>query len=486
MPVEEVAGTISELMAEGKILHWGLSEAGEGEIRRAHAVCPLTAIQNRFSMMARWHEALFPVLEELGIGYVAFSPMANGLLTCAYGRSAAEGFDAATDYRASMPQFKQEAYEKNDALFEFLHRIAAEHGVTTGQISLAWMLGKRPWIIPIPGTSRPERMRENLAAAASGEENGRELLRSPAGRVPRSFSPSARLVGVTRREEPSGAHMEFEQLRQLDAIARTGTISAAASALHTSQPSVSRSMRALERELGCELFERTRNHVELNEAGRLALRHARAILAEERRMRDAFSELTRTGRTILISSVAPAPVWRLTERVTECLPGTILTSELVDDEREVERRLFDRSADLAVTRRPMGLPNVSCTPLMVENLFVYAPADDELAGRTSVSFAELDGRTFIMNSEVGFWGDIVRGAMPNARFIEQRDATVLSQMIRSSDLLGFVTDVAEWRDGDERRVRIPIQDADAHATFYVVALLDAPRAVLDIVEELRR
>lgn len=97
----------------------------DGEIRRAHAVCPLTAIQNRYSMMARWHEALFPVLEELGIGYVASSPMANGLLTCAYGRSAAEGFDAATDYRASMPQFTREAYEKNDALFEFLHRIAA-------------------------------------------------------------------------------------------------------------------------------------------------------------------------------------------------------------------------------------------------------------------------------------------------------------------------------------------------------------------------
>ena len=95
--------------------------------------------------------------------------------------------------------------------------------------------------------------------------------------------------------------MEFEQLRQLDAIARTGTISAAAAALHTSQPSVSRSMRALEHELGCELFERTRNHVELNEAGRLALRHARAILAEERRMRDAFAELTLTNRTLAIA-----------------------------------------------------------------------------------------------------------------------------------------------------------------------------------------
>lgn len=202
-------------------------------------------------------------------------------------------------------------------------------------------------------------------------------------------------------------------------------------------------------------------------------------------MRDAFDELTRTSRTIAIASVAPAPVWRLTERVTERLPGTILTSELVDDEREVERRLFDRSADLAITRRPMGLPNVVCVPLMVENLFVYAPADDELAGRTSVSFAELDGRTFLMNAEVGFWGDIVRDAMPSARFIEQRDATVLAQMIRSSDLLGFVTDVTGGQHGDERRVRVPIRDADAHATFYVVAMTDAPQAVARIVDLVR-
>lgn len=279
--------------------------------------------------------------------------------------------------------------------------------------------------------------------------------------------------------------MEFVQLRQLDAIARAGTISAAADELHTSQPSVSRSMRALERELGCELFERTRNHVELNEAGQLALRHARAILAEERRMRDAFDELTRRSRTIAIASVAPAPVWRLTERVTERFPGTILTSELLDDEQEVERRLFDRSADLAITRRPMGLPNVTCAPLMVENLSVFVPKGDELAGRTSVRFSELDGRTFLMNAEVGFWGDVVRAAMPSARFIEQTDSLVLSQLIRSSDLLGFITDVTGPRHADERRVRVPIQDADAHATFYVVALLDAPDAVAQIVDLVR-
>ncbi len=278
--------------------------------------------------------------------------------------------------------------------------------------------------------------------------------------------------------------MELEQLRQLDAIARTGTFSAAADELHTSQPSISRSMRALERELGCELFSRSRNRAELNDAGRRALDHARAILAEERRMRDAFAELTRTNRTLAIASVAPAPVWRLTGRV-ERFPGTILTSEVVDDEREVERRLFDRSADLAITRRPIGLPNVICRPIMVENLFIYAPEDDPVARKSSVKMSELDGRTFLMNADVGFWGDMVRRALPRARFIEQSDSTVLAQLIRTSDLLGFVTDVSEFNHPDAGRVRVPIQDADAHATFYVAAMADAPQAVADIVEMLR-
>lgn len=280
--------------------------------------------------------------------------------------------------------------------------------------------------------------------------------------------------------------MEFEQLRQLDAIARTGTFSAAAAELHTSQPSVSRSIRALERELGCELFDRTRNHVALNEAGRLAVEHARAILAEERRMRDAFDELTRTNRTISVVSVAPAPVWRLTARVTERFPGTILTTENIDSEQEVERRLFDRSADLVITRRPVGLPNVTCAPFMVENLFVYAPNGSPVARQPSVRLADLDGQAFLMNADVGFWGDVVRDALPNSRIIVQRDATVLAQLIRTTDVLGFVTDVAVPGRTDEGRVRVPIQDADAHATFYAVAMVDAPQPVRDILDAVRQ
>lgn len=160
---EEVAGVMAELIREGKITHWGISETDENYLRRAHAVCPVTAVENRYSMMTRAHESLFPVLEELGVGFVAFSPMANGFLTARYGKGS--HFDARYDYRAAMPQFTDEAAEKNRALIEMLERTAAEKNATPAQISLAWMLCKKPWIVPIPGTRSETRMEENARAA---------------------------------------------------------------------------------------------------------------------------------------------------------------------------------------------------------------------------------------------------------------------------------------------------------------------------------
>ncbi len=159
---EEVAGTMKELIKEGKILHWGISEANEDYLRRADAVCKVTAIQNRYSMMARWHENLFPVCEELNIGYVAFSPMANGILSDAFAKGSrfAEG-----DFRNFMPQYSDEAYEANRELLAMLRNIAEEKNATPAQVSLAWMLCKKPWIVPIPGTRKKERMIENARSS---------------------------------------------------------------------------------------------------------------------------------------------------------------------------------------------------------------------------------------------------------------------------------------------------------------------------------
>lgn len=160
---ETVAEVMADLIHEGKILHWGISEATEGYLRRAHRVCPVTAIQNRFSMMARWHESLQPVCEELGIGFVAYSPLANGLLTNCY--AADTKFDPATDFRASMPQYRPESFEKNRTLFSLLEQLADEHHATASQVSLAWMMNKRPPIVPIPGTRHLCRLKENIGAA---------------------------------------------------------------------------------------------------------------------------------------------------------------------------------------------------------------------------------------------------------------------------------------------------------------------------------
>lgn len=159
---EVVASVMADLIKEGKILHWGLSEASEDYLRRAHKVCPVAAIQNRLSMMARWHEAWFPTLEELGIGFVAFSPLANGLLTRNY--TSESQFDSKTDYRAVMPQYHKESFEKNKQLFALIDGLAEEHHATPAQISLAWMMCKKPWIVPIPGTRCLCRLKENFGA----------------------------------------------------------------------------------------------------------------------------------------------------------------------------------------------------------------------------------------------------------------------------------------------------------------------------------
>ena len=150
-------------MKAGKIRYWGISEADEDTIRRAHAICPLTAIQNRYSMMYRDYETLFPVLEELNISLVAFSPLANGLLSDAYNKDVK--FTDKDDFRTRMPQFTPEAYDANQELMEMIRTISKEKNCTPAQLSLAWMINKKPYIIPIPGTRKSNRLKENLESA---------------------------------------------------------------------------------------------------------------------------------------------------------------------------------------------------------------------------------------------------------------------------------------------------------------------------------
>ncbi len=163
VPMEDVAGTVRDLIAEGKVAHFGLSEAGEDSIRRAHAVQPVTALQSEYSLWWREPEArILPTLEELGIGFVPFSPLGKGYLTGAIPAGTTFGSD---DFRSVVPRFAPAALEANQALVDLLGRIAGERGLTPAQIAIAWLLAQKPWIVPIPGTTKLHRLEENLGAA---------------------------------------------------------------------------------------------------------------------------------------------------------------------------------------------------------------------------------------------------------------------------------------------------------------------------------
>lgn len=163
IPIEMVAETVSELMREGKVLHWGLSEASASTIRRAHAICPLAAVQSEYSMFYREQEKeVFPVLEELGIGFVPYAPLGRGILAGTINQN--DVFDS-SDYRSSLPRYSKENLFRNMKMTDFVRNLARDKGVTPAQAALGWILAQKEWIVPIPGTKRTDRLRENIGSS---------------------------------------------------------------------------------------------------------------------------------------------------------------------------------------------------------------------------------------------------------------------------------------------------------------------------------
>ncbi|MDH4092471.1 MAG: aldo/keto reductase [Cyclobacteriaceae bacterium] len=163
VPIEDVAGSVEDLITEGKVKHFGLSEAGVKTIRRAHAILPVTAVQSEYSLWwRRPEEELLPTLEELGIGFVPFSPLGKGFLTGSFNKDSRFG---SSDFRSIVPRFTAEALEANQVLVDLVKKAAAQKNATPAQIALAWLLAQKPWIVPIPGTTKLYRLEENIGAA---------------------------------------------------------------------------------------------------------------------------------------------------------------------------------------------------------------------------------------------------------------------------------------------------------------------------------
>jgi aryl-alcohol dehydrogenase-like predicted oxidoreductase len=194
VPIEDVAGAVKDLIRQGKVRHFGLSEAGAQTIRRAHAVQPVAALQSEYSLWWREPEAeILPTLEELGIGFVPFSPLGKGFLTGAI--SADTTFDK-TDFRNVVPRFSPQARQANQGLVDLLGKIAAGKKATSAQIAIAWLLARKPWIVPIPGTTKLHRLEENVGAA------GVALTASDLGEIERAFS------GIAVQGDRYPAHLQ--------------------------------------------------------------------------------------------------------------------------------------------------------------------------------------------------------------------------------------------------------------------------------------
>lgn len=252
-----------------------------------------------------------------------------------------------------------------------------------------------------------------------------------------------------------------------------------------SQPALSRSVRRLEEELGCNLLRRTANRSALTEAGRIAADYADDLLRTYRRMRDELSSLETRRRTLRIGTCAPAPLWRVTQLVVETTPGTIVASESLDAQH-LERALMEGTLDAAIMLRPLALPGFISQPIMTESLSVLLPRTHPLASKQTLRFCDIDGETFLIYTNIGFWRSIVERELPHATFLWQEDRSMFEILLSTSDALAFSTEAAtpytSHQTENVARVAVPLSDASARATFYLVYRTDGQGKGSELIE----
>ena len=262
------------------------------------------------------------------------------------------------------------------------------------------------------------------------------------------------------------------ELEQLSAFAEYGTLSKAAEKQNISQPTITRTMQRLEEEFGVPLFERSKNHIALNETGEQAVSYAVQLLKDAKEAVDAVRAFDRSRHTITVSSCAPAPLWRLLPALSDAFPDMTLSSSIKNNASVLE----DVKSGHCLLAVLPGIPEEGkipetycCRPFMKENLAVCVPPDHVLAWYKEVSFEVLNGYNFLLGTRLGFWDDMCREKMPASRFLVQTDQFTMEELIRESSLPCFVTDVAEYDEeiyGD--RIVIPVSDQAAKITFHIV------------------
>lgn len=262
--------------------------------------------------------------------------------------------------------------------------------------------------------------------------------------------------------------LDLNELEQFAAFGEYGTLSRAAEELHISQPTLTRSMRHVEDAFGARLFDRTKNRIELNETGKLALDCARRLLAESEQAVSQVRAYDQRRKTIVVCSCAPAPLWELMKILEQKHPGKTISSSIAQNDG-VLRSWESGECDIAVLPFPYNEGGVKPREFMHENLFVCVPKDHELAKYKQLTHADINGFNFLLRSELGFWDRLCRENMPASRFLVQTDDFAFRELIKSSSLPCFTTDYISLDSSVyQGRVAIPIADDDAKATFWLL------------------
>lgn len=257
------------------------------------------------------------------------------------------------------------------------------------------------------------------------------------------------------------------ELEQLVAFADYGTLSKAAETLNISQPTITRTMQHLEDAFGVPLFQRSKNHISLNETGQRAVEYARQLLKAEEQAVQGVRAYDKSLHTITVSSCAPAPLWYLLPALSSAFPDMTISSS-IQNVASVLEDLNSDSCSLAVLNEEMFSDEYCCIPFLKENLFVCVPPSHSLAQYSELTFAELNGHNFLLASKLGFWDDMCREKMPASRFLVQTDPFALEELIRESALPCFSTNLSRNRSNIlKNRIEIPITDQDANITFFV-------------------
>ena len=262
-------------------------------------------------------------------------------------------------------------------------------------------------------------------------------------------------------------------LQNLVTFAELGTLLKTAEALNVSQSALTRSMQKLEDELGVKIFNRAKNKITLNENGLATVKYAKKILSLQNEMLNTLQQMDKATHEITFGSIAPAPIFELNPILKNAYPGVKINSVLKNDEKELFEGLKTDQYNFIISRIPLNDGEHFCREYFKEGLKIFLPENHRLAGKKSIYLKDLAGETFLMLSELGFWAEIKKAKIPDAKFITQEEAENLKELIESSNLPTFVTDIAQNSQNyptytQKDRVAIPILDKEVNVTFYIV------------------